>query len=396
MRIVALTLLWSAAAVAQDRNVLYVNPAPLVTASRLQAMGGAAVGIAENSESLPFNYASVAQRHPRRKAGFDWDVTASVLFSPFPTLRDIDNEGKAPEVVAPVEYQLGGLIQFARFGVGTYFRGSRRNYCPTNPCLGSEAMQGSVVFGFNAWRDQLVFGFGVNLAIASFNVNGLAFDYRGWNLGAAALWRPAFLPFRIGIHGVSETTGTPQFEASRVPDLGPGRQAFARVVSPARLFVGASARFGEGAWRYNRLSASALKELATDYNYANVPHDLDPDDPRPPGRFLVTLELDVILPVANATTLTPFLLGTTRIAAGERLSIVPRLGFEAEAVDHRLRLRSGGYLEPPFLDGASIRPHFTWGFELFLFRLGADWSVSASMDIADRYLAMSFGIGWWT
>src|SRR5690348_5838643 len=116
MRIVALTLVCSTAVAAQDRDILYVNPAPLVTASRLQALAGAAVGISEGSESLPFNYAAVAQRHPRRKTGFDWDVNASVLFSPFPTMRDIDNEGMSPDIVAPVEYQGGGLIQFARFG----------------------------------------------------------------------------------------------------------------------------------------------------------------------------------------------------------------------------------------------------------------------------------------
>src|SRR5438132_2472963 len=93
MRIVALALAISSTAWAQDRTLLYVNPAPLVTASRLVALGGAAVALAENSESLPFNYAAAAHRHPRRKAGFDWDVTASVLFSPFPAMRDTDNEG---------------------------------------------------------------------------------------------------------------------------------------------------------------------------------------------------------------------------------------------------------------------------------------------------------------
>ncbi|MBL8952192.1 MAG: hypothetical protein JNK82_15525 [Myxococcaceae bacterium] len=395
MRIVALMLLCSTAAAAQDRNILYINPAPLVTASRLQAMAGAAVGIAEGSESLPFNYAAVAQRHPRRKAGFDWDLNFSVLFSPFQTLRDIDNEGNEPVITAPVEYQVGGLIQFARFGIGTYVRGQQRSYCNVQPCIRSEAVQGSVIFGFNVWRDQIVFGVGLHLAIANFDVAATRFEYRGLNLGASMLVRPAYLPFRIGVHGVSETRGAPAFDPATLPDLG-GRTAFAGVVSPARIFIGASARFGEGAWRYNRLSASALKELPNDYNYANVPHDLDPDDPRPPGRFLATFELDVIFPVKNATTFTPFLTGTLPRAVGEQVSLVPRLGFEAEAIDHRLRVRSGGYLEPPFLAGSSLRPHFTWGFELFLLNLGAAWSISASMDVAKSYLSMSFGIGWWT
>ena len=395
-RIVTLALLLGSTAWSQDRTLLYVNPAPLVTASRLVALGGAAVGLAENSESLPFNYAAVAQRHPRRSRGFDWDLTASVLFSPFPSHRDIDNEGSAPETIAPVESQIGGLVQFKRFGVGAYLRGQRKSVCITSPCISSTATAGSVVFGFNAVRDQLVFGVGLNLASANFSVDGKVYDYLGFNVAGGMLWRPSFLPFRIGVHGVSETRGTPRFDVTTVPPLGDGRTVFTGVVSPGRISIGASARFGEGAWRYNRLSPSALKELPEDYNFANVPHDLDPEDPRPPGRFLATLALDVIFPVKNATTLTPFLLGTAPKAVGEGLYLVPRLGLEAEAIDHRLRLRGGGYLEPPFLDGSSTRPHATFGFEVFLFNFLADWSISASADYADKYLSMSFGVGWWT
>ena len=395
-RIVTLTLLLPTLAWSQDRTLLYVNPAPLVTASRLMALGGAAVGLAENSESLPFNYASVAQRHPRRTRGFDWDLTASVLFSPVATLRDTDNEGVSPDTNAPVESQIGGLVQFKRFGVGAYFRGQRKSVCTVSPCITSTTTAGSVVFGFNAIRDQLVFGVGLNLASANFTVEGKTYDYLGINVAGGMLWRPSFWPFRIGVHGVSETRGNPGFDPMMVAPIVPGRTVFTGVVSPARLSIGGSMRFGEGSWRYNRLSASALKELPDDYNFANVPHDLDPEDPRPPGRFLATIALDIILPVKGATNLTPLLLGTPASAVGEEWYFVPRLGFEAEAIDHRLRLRAGGYLESPFLKGASSRPHVTGGFEVFLFSLFADWSISASMDYAERYLSMSFGVGWWT
>src|SRR5262249_52372113 len=150
--------------------------------------------------------------------------------------------------------------------------------------------------------------------------------------GGGALWRPAFLPFRIGISGVTTTNGT---TTDKTPTLS-GRPAFAGIVAPARVSLGASARFGEGAWRYNRLSLSAMKDLGEDFNAADVPHDLEPDDPRPPGRFLVTVQLDLILPVSGATTLNPFLTGTTPIPAGASLSLVPRAGGEVEAIDHLL------------------------------------------------------------
>lgn len=389
-------------AAGQDRNTLYVNPAPLVTSARLLGLAGASVGLAENSESIPFNYATVAHRTPKRARGFDFDLNASVLFSPFPGMRDVDNETTPAETIAPIDSQFGGLIQFKRFGIGVSGRLARRDVCVVQPCGPNEKLSGSasqwaVVFGFNVWRDQLVFGAGLYIAAASFEFGGRAFSYRGYNLGGGVLFRPAFLPFRIGLHGVSETNGVPvDFDLATTPAI-QGRPVFEKVVSPAHISLGASARFGAGNWRFNRLSGSAMKELPEDFNAADVPHDLDPDDPRPPGRVLISFQLDLVFPVKNATTLSPFLdPNLPRLGIGERFSVVPRLGSEVEAIDHRLRLRLGGYLEPAFLEGASLRPHLTFGTELFLFTLLMDWSVSVSMDVSARYLSMSFGIGWWS
>jgi hypothetical protein len=397
MRTLLFTLLVSSVASAEDRTLLYVNPAPLVTASRLVALGGAAVGLAENSESLPFNYAAAAHRHPRRSGNFDFDLTTSVLFSPFPALRDTDNEGLSrTDVVAPFEALIGGLIQFNRFGIGAYGRLSTKNVCPSPRCLSASANTIALVFGFNMLRDQLVFGFGFNIANANFKDEGVTYEYRGWSLGAGMLWRPSFYPFRIGVHLVSQASGTPLFDPAKVPNLGSGHVPFTGVISPAHLSVGASARFGKGSWRFNRLSPSALKQLPEDFNFATVPHDLDPEDPRPPGWILVSIALDVVFPVHGATTLTPFLYATPAVPAGESLALIPRLGVEVEPIDHRLRLRAGSYLEPPFVQGASIRPHATVGTEVFLFNLLAAWSVSASIDVANQFLSMSFGIGWWT
>ena len=67
----AAAVLSAGLAAAQSPTRLYDNPVPLVTSSRLVGLGGAAVGLAENSESLPFNYAAVAQRSPHRTGGFD-------------------------------------------------------------------------------------------------------------------------------------------------------------------------------------------------------------------------------------------------------------------------------------------------------------------------------------
>jgi hypothetical protein len=388
-------------ALADTSTLLYDNPVPLVTSSRLVGLAGAAVGVAENSESLPFNYASVAQRSPHRARGFDIDVTFDVLFSPANQARDIDNDPAATQqIIAPVETQLGGYVQFSRFGVGGYARLSQRGICVMSDPLGlscastlqAQQATGAIVFGWNLWRDQLVFGAGFTLASAEFDVGNTALKYFGFSVGGGALWRPAFLPFRIGISGVTQTYG----KTDNMMQTIAGRPAFAGLIAPARISIGGSVRLGQGAWRYNRLSLSAMKELPESYNVANVPHDLEPDDPRPPGRFLIAAQLDLILPVKNATTMRTFLNGEAPVQTGASLSLVPRLGTETEVVDHILRLRLGTYLEPALIAGTSTRPHATFGFEVFLLHLLFDWSVSAAGDVADRYFSMSLGLGWWS
>ena len=324
-----------------------------------------------------------------------------MLLSPASQLRDIDNDPNAnQQIISPVEAQIGGFVQFKRFGLGAYTRLSQRGICvqadPTGmtctSILKAQQAQGALVFGFNLWRDQLVFGIGLFIASAEFDVGNTALKYLGVNVGAGALWRPAFLPFRVGLSAGTQTNGTPSDSTATLA----GRPAFAGIVAPAHISLGASARFGQGSWRYNRLSLSAMKELPEDFNFANVPHDLEPDDPRPPGRFLVTVQLDFVLPVSNATTMRTFLNGEPPVSTGASLSLVPRAGTEIEALDHLLRLRLGGYIEPALIAGTTVRPHGTFGLELFLIHVLFDWSVSAAADVADRFFSMSLGLGWWS
>ena len=81
--------------------------------------------------------------------------------------------------------------------------------------------------------------------------------------------------------------------------------------------------------------------------------------------------------------------------AGNELYLVPRLGVEHEVLPKRLRLRTGVWLEPNLARGSALRPHVTFGFEVFTLRLYEDWTISAALDAAPRYFAASIGIGWW-
>ena len=57
-------------------------------------MAGASTGLAENTESIPTNYAAVAGRHPRRNRIWDWDYTLAFLAAPVASMRDVENDGQ--------------------------------------------------------------------------------------------------------------------------------------------------------------------------------------------------------------------------------------------------------------------------------------------------------------
>ena len=381
-------------------DVLYVNPVGLVTASRLVGLAGASTGLAENTESLPTNYAAAAARHPRRNRDWDWDYTLAVLTAPVDSMRDVDNDGSGAQVVAPVEAQIGISVQYRRFGLGLYTRGSTHGLCLADACppggeqLQAQSASGALVLGFAAFDDQLLIGAGINAATAVFRLEQQSRSYAGTSLGLGVSWRPHWLPVRLGLHYVSQSDAEPQFALNNEPTLG-GRPLYQRAVSPAKASVGACARIGAEAWRFNRQSPSAVREHATTDNLARVPHDVI-ENWSPPGAVLLCGQVDLIFPVENATTIEPFLLGGAAPRIGAQVAFIPRVGVEWETVTRRLRLRAGTYLDPAQLEGTTVRPHLTTGFEVRLFRvLGVDWSLSASTNLAPRLFSFSLGIGWW-
>ncbi|MHB8878335.1 MAG: hypothetical protein ACYC8T_31960 [Myxococcaceae bacterium] len=73
------------------------------------------------------------------------------------------------------------------------------------------------------------------------------------------------------------------------------------------------------------------------------------------------------------------------------------MGIEKEVVEDRLRLRLGGYLEPPLVPTAPpLRGHVTFGGEVFLFKLGPSRiCFGISFDFAPRYQNLSFAFMVW-
>jgi hypothetical protein len=106
-------------------------------------------------------------------------------------------------------------------------------------------------------------------------------------------------------------------------------------------------------------------------------------------------------PSTDAVALEGFI-DQQRELVGARATLAPKFGIEAEAVPNLLKTRAGIYVEPSrFVDGTA-RQHFTTGFDVRIFAWdvlglfpGAEWRVSAFLDVAERYQNFGFGVGSW-
>jgi hypothetical protein len=89
--------------------------------------------------------------------------------------------------------------------------------------------------------------------------------------------------------------------------------------------------------------------------------------------------------------------------SGQRATITPRIGLEAEPIANVLQLRAGSYLEPSRYSYGEPRVHGTFGVDVSLFtwsffgRYEDDtyWRVGGFVDGARRYLGWGLTAGIW-
>ena len=118
--------------------------------------------------------------------------------------------------------------------------------------------------------------------------------------------------------------------------------------------------------------------------------------------YLITADLWFNGRVGNGVGVESFLFQTVQ-RSGEKVTVSPRLGFEAEVWPTRMKVRAGTYLEPTRFAQSSPRVHGTLGFDISLFKWNVfglwprdyRWQITAALDLARAYGSFSFGIGGW-
>ena len=125
--------------------------------------------------------------------------------------------------------------------------------------------------------------------------------------------------------------------------------------------------------------------------YANWPRE----------RILVLASLLVTGASDSAVSLEGFL-DQTREPFGQRITLSPRVGIEAEPIVNLVRSRVGSYLEPSRFETGTLRQHFTFGgdvrllpFDAFGLTKGQVWRFSVALDVAPRYVDWGIAFGAW-
>jgi len=376
------------------RGRMYLSPGLLIGSTKLVALGGAFVGIAEGPASFTSNLAAIAHRKPSLAAPWTVDLALSYLDIPLgnPESWDLDNDGLPDDARSARQLVSGVFIQIGGAGLGGYQRTSLFRYCLVPGCgpqgdvavtLSTSAIAGALALG----HDELLVALGLFATTGEIQHPTGKWSYGSFGLSFDALYRPVDRNYRVGISlkprivgpltgNTAPLSATPPFEA-----LG----------SPLVLSVGGSIRLGPGSERYNRLSIAKLRELGVVGEGWDTPLPWDSIA----GRWLLSAQVDVIAPLAEAVPIRALLDSGAPPTIAGRTQLAPRLGVEHETLPGRLRTRMGSYLEPSPFEKRGHRLHGTGGFEVFLFRYLEDWALSVSLDVAARYSDLGVSIGFW-
>jgi hypothetical protein len=381
---------------------------------RMMGLSGAFVGIGEGAEGITRNPASAAAKDPHFEHDFNVELggTMHFLFPGGTKTQDWDNDGMPEQAEGPI-FNLGTQVFYSAISIQYKFIALGLGFDLQN-FLSKIRLDGEGfdrfytlglvhIFGalaFSVWKDQILFGFGIESTHAlvgyaelpdNDRIPGLkdSMGYHGWGFQFGGLWRPEDQDYRVGFAFKPQTFGRPLGgQRELFHDLIP----FSEIASPARLSLGGSFTLGNGR-HYNITSPSGWME--TDVKDPTTgKNELSPAM----TKFLFTVQLDVFFPVQNATSVSAFLQQPTvpALVAGNRVSFELRAAVQKEVLMDRLRLWVGGYLEPPMTATGYLRPHVTFGGELYLFKLGRTrLSFGLSFDFARMYENLSFAVLTW-
>jgi len=360
--------------------------------SRITAMGGAFVAVAEGQDGVPVNPAAVAHRERHLERGWDWDYVFTYFIPSASDLRtlDVDADGRRDAGLSGLgNLQLGLSRQWGRFGVGLLARAQSVSQAQAGATLTVSSTDVSLALGYAFAREELLLAAelaGVGGEVALDGPSGKASrTYRGFQPRAGLLWRPRGATWRLGLRAVPQAVARPG--GAQGP---PGLVTPRLVVFPWSLSLGAAAWHGPNARLYNQLAPVAYREDPE----LGPPLPYQAADGQP---ILISAQLDLVGPAAGSVNPGSFLgqlSGAEAIRSGRRVSPALRAGAEWEAWPRWLVLRVGGYLEPTRVhDGARL--HGTAGFDVRVPAWITSLRAGLAADLAPGFRNIGLSLGFW-
>jgi hypothetical protein len=425
---------------------------PFRGGARLTAIAGSHAGTASwGLEGAPFNPAAYANRELWDQAFVEVEPWVSLSLEGATTVEEVLDRTLRTMTQADLLFAAVGLgLKVGPGGLGTIGQGDTRAFEAAGRAVESQLtiVHFGAAYGF--FDSALQVGLGgrtASLSLTDPADDGRIFAVRSTSLELGVLLRPPYRQWRLGAalrtEGLAVTTdfGRTEVDDDGVVSTGgfivPGdvtlpwqfelgftyafserplnapwtdprdyergaratvawqRAARARADGDCRA-RGAAACVAEAA----RRGAEQARLEAGIERWADARWHRLRELPRPVAQ--VWASLVVSGPVERGVSLDDFV-GQRGRRSGRGLALAPALGFELEVVPDRLKLRAGGYLVPPRVDGTTYLPHVTLGGEVRLFDWDAfgllqrDWrvGVTGAIDVGQDYFDWSVALVAW-
>jgi len=442
---------------------------PIFAGSRVTSLSGAYVAIAEDVDGDLQNPAAPAVRPFFSYTHFDYWLGFGLTFPADLAHMDFFNSGSKTHVPNPpnsfVFFTPAINLQWGELGVGLNLsiqqyalsdpeEGERRGITATIPTI-------HLQFAHGFEHNQLVLGGGVRFV--TMNVNGAdpkdhLFSSSGPGFELGAVWKPEWLPLRLGIayrtpiitratysdqllpneNGdliIRKSDGTDLYLPKSVSspwdlNFGFAVQLFGRPINPrwrandddisrlkleyalgeldrsqarqhARASAKTSAELRAIERKFERDEAAAERELS--YQLLMQKRLMEQQLTAMNRRYVqVAASMVVSGAVQNAVGVES-LVSQSVNRSGQNPVVSPRIGVEASIFPKFLKLRAGSYLEPTRFEGGQARGHATAGLDIKLavwnvFGLWPDnymWRLGLGGDAARDYYTWGLTIAGW-
>jgi hypothetical protein len=377
----------------------------LITGStRRIGLGGAFVALADDTDGVAINPASVALRSPYSFSPWDYGFGVDLAVGAWLPENDFYNQPADSDSAQSTALfgSVAGILYYQHAGLGISAEAQRNAGSRTDRAQGIDTdlaanfglVHVNVAYGF--LDGQLLLGAGPRLVGMSFNRqdsgSGL-FSKAGVGYSAGVLIKPQVGQYRIAAAYKSRVEAELPGEAGSEPGT---------LNVPWEAALGFAYQFGRRPFNPPFVTAQAVAREKTG-KQDPTPSEIKEADDELFERYLRLQRRYVLISAEVSLIEGGGKLGFSGQSADSGPIVSPRLGIESEVIEHHLRLRAGSYYEPALVADATPRVHGTGGFDVRLFRWDVFglidrfdyWELSVAADAARAYLNTSFSIGFW-